>query len=44
MDILIQVHTESARTDWFNEMNSLLGSDDPDIIYEIQDIMQTFKF
>ena len=44
MDILLRLHTESAKTDWFSEMSSLMSSDDPDIIYEIQDIMNTFKF
>ena len=44
MDILLRLHTESTKADWFNEMNSLIHSDDPNIIYDIQDIMQTYKF
>ena len=43
MDILLSLHSKSTEADWFNEMNSLLASDDPDIISDIQDIMETYK-
>ena len=43
MDVLSNLHSESGKINWFSEMTSLLNSDDPDIIYEIQDIMQSFK-
>ena len=44
MVILLRLHTESTKIDWFGEMSSLMSSDDPDVIDDIQDIMKTFKF
>ena len=42
-DNLLKLQKISSKVNWFNEMNSLLSTEDPEVVNELTDIMQKFK-
>ena len=42
-DNLVEMHGISTRANWFSEINSLVSSNDPSIVNDLNDIMKTFK-
>jgi len=42
-DNLISLQSLTSKTNWFSEINSLMNSEDPSIIQELQSIMEQFK-
>ena len=42
-DNLLKLQKLSSKADWFNQMNSLLSTEDPEVLKELTDIMQQFK-
>lgn len=42
-DNLLKLQKISSKVNWFNEMNSLLSTEDPEVVKELTDIMQKFK-
>ena len=42
-DNLVEMHGISTRANWFSEINSLVSSNDPSIVNDLNNIMKTFK-
>ena len=40
---LLKLQKLSSKADWFNQMNSLLSTENPEIVKELTEIMQKFK-